>query len=108
MFVQAAEQLVLSQDVTAYTRAIDMGGANAVEVQAELISAVSAPTCVVKMAQGNDGQNWSAEQDVLDFDAIGTKRARLASIGARFVRIRALLSAGTTAVLAIGVNTADD
>lgn len=102
MYQQVATQLIVQSGTTYATREIAMDGANAVEVDFEMISGIGSPELLMSLEQSNDRQNWAAGSPT-ELTGIGSERARITGIASAFVRLSFSLNSGTTAVVAAGI-----
>lgn len=102
MYQQVATQLIVQSGSTYATREVAMDGANAVEIDFEMISGVGSPVLLMKMEQSNDRQNWEAGAPT-ELSSIGSERAKVTAIASAYVRLSFSLYSGTTAVVAAGI-----
>jgi hypothetical protein len=104
MYFEVANRLYIGASGTAYSQAVSMDGANAVQVDFTAFSGAG----TVTVEEGNDLENWSAPSGTPtgtnDYSSAIFRSFKYTSIASRYVRLKYV--ATSASVLGAGINTA--
>jgi hypothetical protein len=106
MTVALFKNVSLPLNLEVFSRPMEMGGGNGIEVSAVGISMPGAADVEVSVEEGNDLQNWGNRQSLFSLSPGDQYRAvAVASICSRYVRLVAM-SAGGDDIIQAYVNVA--
>ena len=115
MYVEVASKLAVvgGSNSPAYSQAVSMEGANAVQVDVTIFNNdATTEEFDVRLEGSNDLQNWEATSNPLAIDFNGGSKGyatdQAEGIGYAYVRLKySWVSGSSTIILAAGINTAE-
>jgi len=108
MYTKLADKLAIPASTALYLQPISMSSANAAQVEYTVFS-ISGGTLTVSIEEGNDCENWGTLlSGAASTTSLGVehKQFRGTAIAGQWVRVKCSMSAGGSAVVAAGINTA--
>lgn len=104
MYTRLARRLCVSSSVNEVTRAVPMVGANAVQLDVDVLVIGAGATVSILIQGSNDLSNWLTLGTTKVTTVGYTSTAKATSVPWRFVRVRLSSNAAGTSILALGLN----
>jgi len=110
VYSKIADRLSLSSAGTFYSEALEMTGANAVQVDFTVMAWGGTGSLVLNIQESNDCANWSdalttSSAGSSTLSSVGYQTFRVLNVGGQMVRVRYVLASASSVVVSAGVNT---